>query len=137
VAAEFPQPTQTPNGTSVTTTLWVFTTGPGSGSVGAAPVSYNQPVPPSARWYALLGLLSVMMFLAWVVTQWRGRKLPRFGLLVPALAVALAVIAFTGCGGGGSNSTAANFTPAGSFQVMIQATSGITVRTTTVTVQVQ
>jgi hypothetical protein len=79
----------------------------------------------------------VMMFLAWVVTQWRGRKLPRFGFLVPALAVVFAVIAFTGCGGGGSNSTAANFTPAGTFQVLVQATSGTTMRTTVVTVQVQ
>jgi hypothetical protein len=137
VAAEFPQPTQTPNGNAVTTTLWVFTTGPG-GSHGSAPVSYNRPTPPMSRWYALLGLFSVMMFLAWVAVQWRSQKLTRLGILVPALAVMFAAIAFTGCGNGGSTTTAANnFTPAGTFQVLVQATSGTTVRTTIVTVQVQ
>jgi hypothetical protein len=138
VAAEFPQPTQTPNGNSVTTTLWVFTTGPGGASHGSAPVSYSRPRPPSARWYALLGLFSVMMLLVWIAAQWRNQQLMRAGILVPALAVIFAAIAFTGCGNGGSTTTAANnFTPAGTFQVLVQATSGTTVRTTVVTVQVQ
>jgi hypothetical protein len=138
VAAEFPQPTQTPNGNSVTTTLWVFTTGPGGASHGAAPVSYNRPTPPMSRWYALLGLFSVMTFLAWIAAQWRSQELTRFGILVPALAVMFAAIAFTGCGNGGGTTTAANnFTPAGTFQVLVQATSGTTMRSTIVTVQVQ
>jgi hypothetical protein len=58
--------------------------------------------------------------------------------MVPALALLVGVLTVAGCGGGASSSGGTStFTPAGTFQVLVTATSGTTVRTTIVTVQVQ
>jgi hypothetical protein len=138
VAAEFPQPMQTPNGNSVTVTLWVFTTGPGGGTPGAVPpVGFHRPPPPMLWLYSMASFLAAVLFLMLLTQQKYTRNVRRLAVLIPATALLVAELTVAGCGGGGSSSSASTFTPAGTFQVLVTATSGTTVRTTIVTVQVQ
>ena len=137
VAVEFPQPNQTPNGNALNVTMWAFTTGPGGATPSAAPpITWNRPSPPMLRLSALSGLLAVALFFLWLTQRKQNRAVQRLGMLLPSLALVLAMMSFTGCGGG-ATSAQALVTPAGTTQILVTATSGNLVRTTTVTLQVQ
>jgi hypothetical protein len=147
LAVEFPQPVQTPGNGAVTATLWVFTTGPNTGTAtgtsgGAAPPLFfdfnddHRRTPPAAPLLAMLGVLSAMLMLAWIARQLRGRRV-RYGWLVPALAVILGVISFAGCGGGGTTGLGTGTAQPGTTQIMVTATSGTYKQSIIVSVQVE
>jgi C1A family cysteine protease len=116
--ASFSPANVTPGGTTAKVTLTLITKAPQS-SAGATAFGPTRPVPPAAGLLLLAAIVAALAFVRQKAVRWPGRRRA-------AAAAALILLTFwvAGCGAGGKVDTPDPGTPAGTYHVGIQATSG-------------
>ena len=115
-------------GVKVTTT--------GNAVVGPGPENFVPPSGslPLAAWLAILGLLALLALARFSPERGRIRR------LAPYATLALLVMMWAACGGGSSSmstTSSSNATPAGTYTLQVNATSGNLSHNTSVTLKVQ
>ena len=116
--ATFLPPTLTPGDAAASTTLTLATRARQSYTAAAA-VGPAGPVPPA------LGLLILASaFLAWTLSRGSAVRTASGRRRLAAAAMIILMIGLAGCGAGGSSEPKDLGTPAGTYSVMVHATSG-------------
>ncbi|MFZ0737517.1 MAG: hypothetical protein WA002_11735 [Candidatus Acidiferrales bacterium] len=100
----------------------------GNSIVPVVPGPRRNPLAPAATG---VGLSAAMMFALFLFARPKTR--PRRLALRFSLASAVLAFALVGCGGGSSSGSGLNGTPAGTYTVTVQGTSGSLMHSTTVT----
>ncbi|MGZ5424744.1 MAG: C1 family peptidase [Candidatus Aminicenantales bacterium] len=116
--ASFSPANVTPGASPVTVTLTLATKAPQS-SAGTTAFGPINPVPPAAGLLLLAAIVTAVALVRRTAVGWPGRR-----RAAAAAALVLMTVWLAGCGAGGNVNTPDPGTPAGTYQVGIQATSG-------------
>ena len=127
--ASFSPATVTPGASAATTTL-TLSTKARQGSTGATTVRPTPPIPP-----ALALVLFMVVIAGWAAFAGAASRRPSRGLAAAALI--LLTIWLAGCGAGGNGGSQDSGTPAGTYEIGVQAISGSLTVHGTVTLVVQ
>ncbi|MGZ5488794.1 MAG: hypothetical protein ACXWF4_09705, partial [Candidatus Aminicenantales bacterium] len=116
--ASFSPANVTPGASPATVTLTLATKAPQS-SAGTTAFGPINPVPPAAGLLLLAAIVAAVALVRRTAVGWPGRR-----RAAAAAALVLMTVWLAGCGAGGNVNTPDPGTPAGTYQVGIQATSG-------------
>ncbi|MGE5741034.1 MAG: hypothetical protein ACM32H_03265, partial [Candidatus Aminicenantes bacterium RBG_16_66_30] len=118
--ATFSPATVTPGAVSGSTDLTVTTTSR-SGAMGAATTRADGFIPPALGMALILALFAALAAPAFFRRTSAGK--PRLRRLATAVTILL-IIWLAGCGAGGNGGSENQGTPAGTYQLLVQAYSG-------------
>jgi hypothetical protein len=131
-SCQFQPSSLTPNGKTLKTMVTITTTARHSVLL---PTARWSPTQGAYSWLVSIIFLMGLIFVLVRPTQAERNRAPAWACLISSFVLVI-VIAATGCGGG-SSSTGASGTPAGTSQVTVTGTSGSSTQSVTLTLIVQ